>query len=287
MIGLTTGGGNTSVGAETMFNVASGSNNTAIGNQSLISTSGNNNVGVGTRSGDNLTTGSNNTFLGTQARTTSAGATISNSTAIGYGAEVVTNNTIQLGNAGVSNVKTSGTLTAGSITYPNVSGTNGQVLTTDGNGTASWSKLKQIEYAQVLLSSLTDNTPVTVGGISIRVNNTGGNGPELEISRVSNSDPSTLSVYATVYKSNAGAFNAAADGTGGLYTPKFGTTIASANVGTWERLLDNANGRSQIIGQAYFKLDADISVYDSAKSYKLTLLIDGWGKGLLRLTYFP
>jgi hypothetical protein len=138
MIGLTTGGGNTSVGAETMFNVASGSNNTAIGNQSLISTSGNNNVGVGTRSGDNLTTGSNNTFLGTQARTTSAGATISNSTAIGYGAEVGTDNTIQLGNASVSNVITSGTLTAGSITYPKVSGTNGQVLTTDGNGTASW-----------------------------------------------------------------------------------------------------------------------------------------------------
>jgi hypothetical protein len=287
MIGLTTGGGNTSVGAETMFNVASGSNNTGIGNQSLISTSGNNNVGVGTRSGDFLTTGSNNTFIGTQARTTSAGATISNATAIGYEAQVETDNTIQLGNAGVSNVKTSGTLTAGSITYPNVSGTNGQVLTTDGNGTASWGKLQQIEYAQVLLSDLTDNTPVTVGGISIRVNNTGGFGPELEISRVSNSDPSTFTVFATVYKGCCGAFNASTDNSGGPISPKFGTTVASASVGTWGRLLDRANGTSQIIQQYYFKLEADISVYDSVKSYKLTLLTDGWGKVLLRLTYFP
>ena len=287
MIGLTTGGGNTSVGAETMFNVASGSNNTGIGNQSLISTSGNNNVGVGTRSGNFLTTGSNNTFIGTQSRTTDAGKTISNSTAIGYEAQVETDNTIQLGNASVSNVKTSGTLTAGSITYPNVSGTNGQVLTTNGSGTASWVKLQQIEYAQVLLSDLTDNTPVTVGGISIRVNNTGGFGPELEISRVSNSDPSTFTVFATVYKGCCGAFNASTDNSGGPISPKFGTTVPSASVGTWGRLLDRANGTSQIIQQYYFKLEADISVYDSVKSYKLTLLTDGLGKVLLRLTYFP
>jgi hypothetical protein len=159
MIGLTTGGGNTSVGAETMFNVASGSNNTGIGNQSLISTSGNNNVGVGTRSGDNLTTGSNNTFIGTQARTTSAGATISNATAIGYDALVETDNTIQLGNASVSNVKTSGTLTAGSITYPNVSGTNGQVLTTNGSGAASWSTPS--------ISTISGILPVANGGTGI------------------------------------------------------------------------------------------------------------------------
>jgi hypothetical protein len=139
MIGLTTGGGNTSVGAETMFNVASGSNNTGIGNQSLISTSGNNNVGVGTRSGDGLTTGSNNTFIGTQAKTTNVGASISNATAIGYGAEVTSSNTIQLGNTDVTNVKTSGTVSSGTVTYPNTHGTVNQVLTTNGSGALSWS----------------------------------------------------------------------------------------------------------------------------------------------------
>ena len=131
MAGLTTGDGNTSVGAETMLSVATGSNNTGIGNQSLISTSGNNNVGVGTRSGDGLTTGSNNTFLGTQAKTTSAGATVSNATAIGYAAEVGTDNTIQLGNATVTNVNTSGSYTGSGFKTP--TGTPTQYLMADGS----------------------------------------------------------------------------------------------------------------------------------------------------------
>jgi hypothetical protein len=67
-----------------------------------------------------------------------------NSTAIGYQAETNTDNTIQLGADGtngstaITNVKTSGTLTAGTITYPNTAGSANQVLTTDGNGVASW-----------------------------------------------------------------------------------------------------------------------------------------------------
>jgi hypothetical protein len=39
------------------------------------------------------------------------------------------------------NLKTSGTIRAGSITYPNTSGTNGQFLTTDGTGIASWATI--------------------------------------------------------------------------------------------------------------------------------------------------
>jgi len=184
-----------------------------------------------------------------------------------------------------SNANFNGTITAGGVTYPNSAGTNGQVLTTNGSGTASWGDVPQ--YAQVLLSSLTDSTSVTLGGLSIRVKNTGGYGPELEISRVSNSDPSTIGVYATVFKGCCGAFNAASDNTGGPISPKFGTTIASASVGSWSRLIDRANNYSQIIGTYYFKLEADLSTYNSTKSYKLTVLSDGWGKVLLRLMYFP
>jgi hypothetical protein len=70
-----------------------------------------------------------------------------NSTAIGYQASSMAANTIQLGADGVSvagsiaitNVKTSGTLTAGTVTYPNAhNSTAGQVLTTDVAGLASW-----------------------------------------------------------------------------------------------------------------------------------------------------
>jgi hypothetical protein len=63
---------------------------------------------------------------------------LNNATAIGNGAIVTTSNTIQLGNSSVTDVKTSGTLTLGSIKYPNTAGTNGYYLKTDGSGTASW-----------------------------------------------------------------------------------------------------------------------------------------------------
>ena len=135
MIGLTTGYGNTSIGAETMFNVGASSNNTGIGNQSLINAAGDNNVGVGARSGDGLTTGTNNTFIGTQARTTSAGATISNATALGFGAVVTENNTIQLGNLSVTNVKTIGSFTGSGFKTP--AGTSTQYLMADGSVSSS------------------------------------------------------------------------------------------------------------------------------------------------------
>ena len=135
MIGLTTGYGNTSIGAETMFNVGTASNNTGIGNQSLINAAGDNNVGVGARSGDGLTTGTNNTFIGTQARTTSAGATITNATALGYGAVVTENNTIQLGNSSITSVKTSGSVLAFGFKTP--TGTSTQYLMADGSVSSS------------------------------------------------------------------------------------------------------------------------------------------------------
>jgi hypothetical protein len=136
MPSLTTGNGNTSVGAEAMLSITTGTQNTSIGNQSLINTTGNNNVGVGKSAGQTITTGSGNTILGTDADV--AANNLSNATALGYGATVAASNRVQLGNTDVTNVKTSGTLTAGAITYPNTAGTNGYYLKTDGSGTASW-----------------------------------------------------------------------------------------------------------------------------------------------------
>jgi hypothetical protein len=46
---------------------------------------------------------------------------------------------MQLGNTSVTNVKTSGSITAGAITIPNTDGSANQVLKTDGSGTLSWS----------------------------------------------------------------------------------------------------------------------------------------------------
>ena len=87
-------------------------------------------------------TGANNaTAVGTL---TAAGHI--NSSALGYQAVTTSPNTIQLGADGVTvagstaitNVRTSGSLTAGAVTYPNINGTAGQVLTANNNGNASW-----------------------------------------------------------------------------------------------------------------------------------------------------
>lgn len=285
MPSLTSGNGNTSVGAEAMLNITTGTQNTSVGNQSLINTTGNDNVGVGKRSGETNTIGSQNTFIGTNSNAGSA--SLSNATALGYGATVSASNTIQLGNTSVTNVKTNGTITAGAVTYPSSHGTSGQVLTTNGSGAASWSTLPSSpQFAQVLLDGISAasnlTTPLTLGGISIRVNNA-----ELEISRISNNDPSTLVAYATVYQGCCGAFNANADNSGGPISPKFGTTVVSASVGSWTKLIDAANGRTQKLGTYYFKIEVDLSTYNSTKSYRLTALVDGWGKVILRMEYFP
>jgi uncharacterized protein (TIGR02145 family) len=116
----TTGGSNTVSGAQALASNTTGGSNTAIGRSALLAN----------------TTGSNNTAIGNGADVGSGALT--NATALGNGAIVAASNTVQLGNASVTNVKTNGTVTAGAITYPNTAGSNGQVLTTDGSGTASW-----------------------------------------------------------------------------------------------------------------------------------------------------
>jgi hypothetical protein len=111
---LTSGSGNTSVGAESMMANITGTENTSVGNQSLINSTGNNNVGIGKRSGQTISSGSQNTIIGTDADV--ATNSLNNATAIGYGANVATSNTIQLGNADITNVKTSGAIAAGAGT---------------------------------------------------------------------------------------------------------------------------------------------------------------------------
>ena len=169
-------------------NVAIGSN--ALGNYYTGGISGSNNVGIGKDAGDNNTSGSGNIYLGIQAgitnqtgssntfigynTTTSANQTtlnsVSNSIAIGANAVVTTSNTVQLGDASITKVNTSGTLTAGTVTYPNThAGTSGQVLTSLGSGTLSWTtpavRLNSDEFTatagQLLFNAANGNSQLT------------------------------------------------------------------------------------------------------------------------------
>ena len=117
--------GNTAVGYESIKGSSTAANNT-----------GQNNTALGYQSLTSNTSGSSNTAIGYSAMSSSS--TYSNSTALGYNAQVTASNQIQLGNSSVTNINTSGTLTLGSITYPNTAGTNGYYLKTDGSGTSSW-----------------------------------------------------------------------------------------------------------------------------------------------------
>ena len=102
---------NTAIGYATLAAGISGSSNTAVGSYTFqTNTTGSNNVGVGKNAGITNTTGNNNTLIGTEANVGTNN--LSNATALGYGAVATANNTIQLGNASVTNVNTKGSITA-------------------------------------------------------------------------------------------------------------------------------------------------------------------------------
>jgi hypothetical protein len=102
---------NTAVGHQTMRSNSSGANNTALGYISLYAiTTGNDNTSIGYNALSSISTGSSNTAIGANADVT---GNVSNSTVIGNGATTAAANTIQLGNGSVTNVNTSGSITAG------------------------------------------------------------------------------------------------------------------------------------------------------------------------------
>jgi hypothetical protein len=131
------GSDNSAFGNGALYNNTSGNFNTGMGYSSLDANStGNRNTGFGFRSLNNNSTGSNNTALGDDADV--ATGDLNNAMALGSGAIVSESNQIQLGNSSVENVKTSGTITAGTVTYPKEHGASGQVLSTSGSGLLTW-----------------------------------------------------------------------------------------------------------------------------------------------------
>lgn len=157
---------NTAVGVAALTNAHSGFRNTGVGVYTLNASSGTNNSSLGYYAGGTVTTGNFNTLVGSNADVLTGD--LDNATALGYGAKVATSNTIQLGNNSVSNVKTSGTITAGNVTYPKLDGSNGQVLTTNGSGTASWQSKSAVSHSKK--TDATTASVITVGDLQFRFN---------------------------------------------------------------------------------------------------------------------
>ena len=140
-----------------------GTNNTAVGTNAMRNSSTTSyTTAVGVIAGQSSNTGSNNTFIGYAASVPNSSA-ISNATAIGSGAIVTTSNTMQLGADGtngflpIENVKTTGTLTAGVVTYPKTHGSANQVLSTTGSGTLTWTTVSSVADAATLSGTIAIN----------------------------------------------------------------------------------------------------------------------------------
>jgi hypothetical protein len=107
----TTGAYNTVIGNDVMRSNTTGGANTALGMKALLlNTTGQHNTAVGMNAGENNTTGVDNIFIG--AFSNPATGNLTNAIVIGNSATVSTSNTIQLGNASITDVKTSGAITA-------------------------------------------------------------------------------------------------------------------------------------------------------------------------------
>ncbi len=193
----TTGSGNTGNGALALISSTIGSENTATGHKSQYgSTTGSFNTSDGGYSLYTNTTGSNNTAIGYYADV--ASGALGNATAIGNGAIVAASNTIQLGNTSVTNVKTSGTITAGAVTYPNTTGTSGYYLQTNGAGTASWAAVSGsgVPYTGATGAVNLGAYDLTVHGITVGM----GAGSVAE---------NTASGYQALYSNTSGWYNTA------------------------------------------------------------------------------
>ena len=148
----TTGQENSALGEYVLPRNTTGNFNTAMGTAAQRdNTTGDGNTGFGYHALLANTTGSNNTAIGNSADV--ASASLTNATAIGNGAIVSASNSIQLGNTSVTNVKTSGALTAPiyastpqtltsgtSISWNPTLGLNANLVLGD-NGTLSFSSL--------------------------------------------------------------------------------------------------------------------------------------------------
>ena len=154
----TDGSSNNAFGANALSNNTSGINNTAVGEGALSLNAGtqalgygSNNTAVGFASLTSNVSGYQNTAIGS----TSGVATnnLSNATAIGFGARVNADNTIQLGNTSVTSVVTSGTLSATGAT---LSGTLSATNATLAN--LKFTKGAPTNIGAVLIATATDGT---------------------------------------------------------------------------------------------------------------------------------
>ena len=246
-----TGNDNVGLGYRALQSNYSGDKNVAIGWDALRRTKGSGNSGIGNKAGWYNVDGSNNTFVGNQAGIGSSNATnLTNATAIGYNAIVDASDKIRLGDSNITNIETSGTITAGAITYPNTDGTANQVLKTNGSGTLAWTtppnssilyQKTQSDYtltntvAEVIKLDLPAGSYiVTYTGFSFKFSN---DGAEYVASRIATTSPGNLGGGDAIMVNNT------INGGRAYIVHQLGITLASA--GSVSLYANTINGKAQ------------------------------------------
>jgi trimeric autotransporter adhesin len=149
----TIGDKNTAMGTEALRANTTGNQNTALGHFALNNnTTGYGNIGIGYRTLEYNTTGNINTAMGYLAGPPSGSVNLSNTTCIGYGAEVTTGNTMVFGNFDVNRFAFGLTTTNAQHVIEvgaNSSDGNGAYLTQGGNWTNTSSRIKKEDFSNI------------------------------------------------------------------------------------------------------------------------------------------
>ena len=276
-----TGNDNVGLGYRALQLNYSGDRNVAIGWDALRRTKGSSNIGLGYMAGWYNVDGNNNTFIGKQAGIGAGNATnLSNTTAIGANAIVDASNKIQLGDSNITNIETSGSITAGAITIPNTDGSANQVLKTDGSGTLSWTSIDTsgpvYRSSMVTQSSGTAaaDSQIDLPGLSFRWNN-----GALEVRGESGNNPGTLIFYFS-YHTNSGN------------TVNFRPDTQSAPTNSWTAVNNSWGNSLPSITGSYAVYEFDFSVYPLnvngnhyGRTYNVKLFLGGWGGVHMRAFY--
>ena len=292
MYSNTTGQYNLALGVKSLRNNTTASYNTALGYAALYDANrtadGNAyNTALGYNAGNtgtnDITTGDQNVLLG--ASTAASQAAASNQIVIGYNATGAGDNTVQLGNTSITNVKTSGTITAGAITIPNTDGTNGQVLQTDGSGTLSWatasgggaSNVNGLSDGLVEDNSLyIGNDPssttstaqynVAVGSTALDAVTTGDNNAAVGYNALTSNTTGygNTAVGTNSLEKNTTGFNNTATGKSSLYNNTTGTANTASG---YASLYSNSTGSNNIATGYYALLTNSTGSSNTATGY--------------------
>ena len=139
----TTSSFNCAFGSQSLIASISGMRNTAVGFNALgANVTGADNTAVGSGAGG-LFTGSNNTFIGSNTASSNQSGAFFNSTALGINAIFTAAHQVRLGDTGLVEVSTSGTLNSSNASPlgsapGGTNATSGFVLTANGTGGSAW-----------------------------------------------------------------------------------------------------------------------------------------------------